>query len=305
VASASDNTVSRRQLLGAAGATVALTAASKALAVRASEVNTWEGETDVLVAGSGAAGISAAIEARAADAEVLVVETLPQFGGASAMSGGVVYAGGGTALQRALNIPDTAEQMYEFLARAGSVHPPLDKIQRYCEDSPAHFDWLVSQGVPYSEKFTQAKGLPLGDESLYYSGTELAWPSREYARPAARGHVPGVPGMNGGRRLMQALLQSADTAGVRMLPGVDMQRLIVESDGRVTGAQLMVDGEQRHYRARRGVVLACGGFIHNREMVKLYAPQLFDCSVPWGNAAERGHGINMGIAAGAAALRMH
>lgn len=300
-----DKGLNRRQLIAGAGAAAALTAASSAAALRTREVEAWDAHTDVLVAGSGAAGISAAIEARAAGAQVTVVETLPRFGGASAMSGGVVYAGGGTALQKALKVEDSAEQMYEFLARAGSVHPPLDKIQRYCEDSPEHFDWLVRQGVPYSGKFTSAKGLPMGDESLYYSGTELAWPAREMARPAARGHVPGVPGMNGGRRLMQALLASAEQSGVRMLANVGMHRLIVENDGRVAGAQLLVDGEPRAYRARHGVVLACGGFIHNREMLQVYAPQLFDCSVPWGNAAELGHGINMGIAVGAAALRMH
>ncbi|MFK7975101.1 MAG: FAD-dependent oxidoreductase [Halioglobus sp.] len=297
--------MNRRQLLRAAGATAALTVASGAAALPRSQVKQWDVVTDVLVAGSGAAGISAAIEARGAGADVMVIEALPRFGGASAMSGGVVYAGGGTSLQKALGVEDTREQMYEFIARAGSVHPQLEKIQRYCEESPAHFDWLVSQGVPYSEKLTEAKGLPMGDESLYYSGTELAWPAREMARPAARGHVPGVVGMNGGRRLMEALLVAAKNAGVGLQASVSAERLIVESDGRIAGALVTTNGEQRTVRARRGVVLACGGFIHNREMLKLYAPQLFDCSVPWGNAEEKGVGINMGIAVGGAALRMH
>ncbi len=66
-----------------------------------------------------------------------------------------------------------------------------------------------------------------------------------------------------------------------------------------------IAGEPRAIRVRRGVVLACGGFIHNREMLKQYAPHLYDCSVPWGNAGDQGDGINMGIAVGAAALRMH
>lgn len=299
------SSISRRQLLSAAGATAALTVASSTAAMPRSQITQWDVVADVLVAGSGAAGISAAIEARAAGADVLVIEALPRFGGASAMSGGVVYAGGGTALQQAQGVEDTREQMYEFIVGAGSAHPQLDKIQRYCEESPAHFDWLVAQGVPYTNKLTLAKGLPMGDESLYFSGTEQAWPAREIARPAARGHVPGVAGMNGGRRLMEALLTVAKTAGVRLEAGVSADRLIVESDGRIAGALVTVGGEQRAVRARRGVVLACGGFIHNREMLKRYAPQLFDCSVPWGNAAENGDGINMGIAVGAEALRMH
>jgi 3-oxo-5alpha-steroid 4-dehydrogenase len=270
-----------------------------------SSVQAWDMTTDVLVAGSGSAGVSAAIEARQVGAEVLLVESLARFGGSSAMSGGVVYAGGGTALQKALKVEDSAEEMYKFSAGAGTVHPPLDKIQLYCEESVAHFDWLVAQGVPYGDKFTLAKGLPMGDESLYYSGTELAWPARELARPAPRGHVPGVPGMNGGRRLMEALLPRAQSLGAKLQARVAGERLVVESDGQVVGMVVSIAGERRTIRARRGIVLACGGFIHNRDMVRRYAPQLYDCSTPWGNAGDQGVGINMGIAVGAAALRMH
>ncbi len=302
---ASANGLTRRALLAGLGAAAATTAAAGPAALPRSSVKAWDITTDVLVVGSGAAGVSAAIEARRAGAAVLLVESLSQFGGASAMSGGVVYCGGGTALQRALGFDDSAEEMYNFLSLAGGKHPPLDKVQLYCEESVAHFDWLVEQGVPYGETYTAAKGLPMGDESLYYSGTELAWPARELARPAPRGHVPGVPGMNGGRRLMEALLPKARELGATLQASVTGEQLVVESDGRVAGLRALVDGESRMIRARRGIVLACGGFIHNREMLKLYAPELYDCSVPWGNAGDLGSGINMGIGVGAAALRMH
>jgi succinate dehydrogenase/fumarate reductase flavoprotein subunit len=295
----------RRSLL----AGVAAVAATAPLAARAdiqlaSSIKAWDITADVVVAGSGAGGICAALAARQAGAEVLVLESLSQPGGSSAMSGGVVYAGGGTSLQKALGVEDSTEDMYNFLARAGSANPPLDKIQLYCEQSPAHFDWLVSQGIPYGEKFTAAKGLPMGDESLYVSGTELAWPARELARPAARGHVPGVPGMNGGRAMMQVLLGRAEAAGIKLQTLASSEQLVLENDGSVAGLVISLAGERRRVRARRGVVLACGGFIHNSEMLKLYAPQLSDCSVPWGNAGDLGQGINMGIAAGGAALRM-
>jgi 3-oxo-5alpha-steroid 4-dehydrogenase len=104
---------------------------------------------------------------------------------------------------------------------------------------------------------------------------------------------------------MEALLARASALGVRMLANTSGERLVVASDGRVAGMQVNVDGQQRSIRARRAVVLASGGFIHNREMVRNYAPELFDCSVPWGNMGDLGAGINMGIGAGAAALRMH
>ena len=297
--------VKRRQLLGALGAGVATGAALPASALTASEVKSWDVVVDVLVVGSGAAGVSAAIEARNLRASVLLVESLPRFGGSSAMSGGVVYAGGGTALQRALGIEDSVEAMYNFLSKAGGPHPPLDKIQAYCEESPAHFDWLVGQGIPYGQKFSEAKGLPMGDESLYFSGCELAWPARDLAMPAPRGHVPAVPGMNGGRRLTEALLARAELLGVDLRSGVSARRLVKERDGRVVGLVAEAGEEPVRIRARAGVILAAGGFIHNREMVRRHAPQLYDCSAPWGNVGDQGEGISMGVSAGAAALRMH
>ena len=272
--------ITRRDLLAGASATALTTVAAGAAALPRSKIESWDITTDVLVVGSGAAGVSAA------------------------MSGGVVYAGGGTRLQQALGVEDSVEDMYNFLTAMAGGNAELKKFQLYCEQSAAHFDWLVAQGVPYLEKYTQAKGLPMGDESLYFSGNEQAWPARDEARPAPRGHVPGIPGMNGGRRMMELLLARAREMGVTLRSKTAAQRLVVESDGTIAGALVTVDGVRKTIRSRRGIVLACGGFIHNREMLQRYAPALFDCSVPWGNAGDLGTGINMGIAVGAQALRM-
>ena len=136
----------RRDLLVGLGAAAATALAGGAAALPAAAVTSWDMDADVLVAGSGAAGASAAIEARRAGAEVLLIESLPRFGGSSAMSAGVVYAGGGTALQRELGVEDSVEAMFNFISGAGGRHPPLDKIRLYCEQSSAHFDWLVDAG---------------------------------------------------------------------------------------------------------------------------------------------------------------
>ncbi len=268
----------RRQLLGAAGGTALAGLAAAEPALRASAVRSWDQQVDVLVAGSGAAGLCAAIEAAEAGASVLVLESLSEPGGSSVLSGGVVYAGGGTALQRALGVADSTEAMFDYLTRAGSPQPPRDKLERYCADSPAHFDWLVSQGIPYKEKLASAKGLPMGDESLYYAGSELAWPARELAAPAPRGHVPGVAGINGGKVLWERLAARVRALGVPLRTRSIARRLVLESDGRVSGLVVERDGQRLHLRARRGVVLACGGFIHNREMLEHQAPHLSRCS---------------------------
>jgi succinate dehydrogenase/fumarate reductase flavoprotein subunit len=303
----SEKKFSRRELLAAAGAAgIAVSVGSDAReAVASSDIRQWDYAADVVIAGSGAGGASAAIEARAAGAEVLVLERLPKTGGSSAMSGGVCYLGGGTPIQRALGFEDSVEAMHDFLVAAGSLHPPLQKIGLYCEGSLDHFRWMVEHGVRYVEKFSAEKELPYDDASLYYSGCEQAHPWRELARPAPRGHVPSVLGHTGGRAMMEALLAAAERAGAKMLLGVSCERLIRAPDGRIVGIQVSENGRTLAVKARRGVVLACGGFIHNREMVRRYAPELYECSTPWANAGDLGIGIQMGMGVGAAAVRMN
>ena len=95
--------------------------------------------------------------------------------------------------------------MYAFMVPSAGRHPQLEKIQSYCEGSAANFDWLVDHGVPYTQKLSKAKGLPEGDESLYFSGNEDSWRGRRIATAVPRGHAPGVPGKTGGPRMMEAL----------------------------------------------------------------------------------------------------
>ena len=71
-----------------------------------SDTTTTE-STDVLVLGSGIAGICAAIEAAEAGAKVIVLEGASGLGGASAQSGGEIYLGGGTGTQRAVGMEDS------------------------------------------------------------------------------------------------------------------------------------------------------------------------------------------------------
>jgi succinate dehydrogenase/fumarate reductase flavoprotein subunit len=296
------SSINRRSFITAAGLAAVALPSSASLSAR--EVHQWDQTADVVIAGSGSAGTAAAIEASRLGNDVLVLEKLLKLGGSSAMSGGVVYLGGGTPIQKACGFDDTVEQMYKFIVAAGSKHPHLDKIQRYCERSVEHFHWLVQMGVPYKNSFTQTKGLPGTDDSLYYSGNELAYPCRDITKPIPRGHLPSELGWTGGRRLMQALLASAKKLGVKYQTQTSCERLIQESDGRICGVSVTVNGQQKMIRARKGVVLASGGFIHNRDMVKQHAPQMADCSVPWGNQADLGMGIQMGIAVGASTLRM-
>ena len=81
--------------------------------------------------------------------------------------------------------------------------------------------------------------------------------------------------------------------------------LIVDEAQRVCGLVVRSDGELQYWRARRGVLLATGGFICNEDMVRQYAPEALRLKVPVSAGNDDGSGIRMGIAAGAAAIHMH
>ena len=75
----------------------------------------WESEADVVVCGFGGAGACAAIEAADAGAEVRIVDRF-DGGGATRKSGGVIYAGGGTSVQRRAGVEDSVDAMHAYLA---------------------------------------------------------------------------------------------------------------------------------------------------------------------------------------------
>ncbi|MGW5551669.1 FAD-dependent oxidoreductase [Nocardia beijingensis] len=248
--------------------------------LRASRVENWDLRADVVIAGYGIAGVSAAIEAARAGADVLVLERTGGWGGAAALAGGFIYLGGGTPLQQALGFEDTPENMETFLLAA--LGPGVDKakIADYCRGSVEHFTWLVSCGVPFREAFWGEPGWePPHDEGLMYSGGENAAPFNTIAKPAPRGHVPQMADKRtgekgGGYMLMKPLADTAEALGVRAEYDMRIARLIVDDDDRVVGVLARRYGRPVAIRAERGVVLATGSFAYQKEMIEGYAPRL-------------------------------
>ena len=293
----------RALAVGAAAAS--LVTPADAEPARTGNVRAWDATSDLLIVGSGAGGISTALEARHLGLEALVLERYAVPGGSSSLSGGVCYLGGGTPLQKSLGFDDTVEDMFKYLVAAGGAYAPRDRIETYCAGSLEHFDWLVSQGVVYANQYSDEKELSHAAASLYYCGSERVHPYDTIARPAPRGHVPAAVNQTGGRALMRALLAAAERAGVQVRTGIVAQGLVRESDGRVAGLRVEQHGAAKYLRAKRGVVLAAGGFIHNAEMLARHSPELAACRPHWGRAGDLGDGIRMGIAVGGNVLRMN
>ena len=319
-----------------------------ALAARATDTpaehhaEAWDEETDVIVVGFGAAGASAAIEAAEGGSRVLVLERWGS-GGASARSGGIVYAGGGTAQQLAAGFHDDPDAMLEYLTGEcdGAVGDGV--LRAFCEQSVANLRWLESHGVQIAEGFESRKVVtPVDDTTgLYYSGNEKQRPTT--SGPIPRGHRVAGVGMTG-KDLYDRLAAAAHARGVEVRDGARPLRLVQE-DGRVVGVEALVlaltpavrsrhrallaaatvagyaargvpaslrrrieafertHGHTVRIRARSGVVLATGGFSFNRRMMEQHAPA-YRGVLPLGTPGDDGSGIELAMGLGAATRDM-
>jgi 3-oxo-5alpha-steroid 4-dehydrogenase len=294
-------------------------------------------ETDVVVIGFGAAGACAALEAVAGGARVLVLDRFGG-GGATELSGGIVYAGGGTIQQMVAGVTDSPQAMFDYLSIevADAVSPAT--LREFCDRSAAMMAWLVDHGVPFEGSLCPDKtSYPTNRYYLYYSGSELSF--ADVAPPAPRGHRAVGRGPSG-QVLFAKLAEAVTESGAQVLTGTRAVELLTDEAGRVTGVSclslrdapawarkahavahklskkpfLYLGGlgrrmhrpvawlERKYARpllvtAERGVVIAAGGFIANRAMVREHAPA-YRGGLALGTVADDGSGIKLGLAAG-------
>lgn len=234
--------LTRRSLLAGAAAAAALP-----LRARAGWLASWlEGDADVIVVGSGAAGLSAAVEAADAGASVLVLEKASEIGGNTLISGGY-FAAVDPERQARQGISDSPElffrQAYELGGRKAS--PAL--VRRMAEHSEEALKWLESLGMVFRPKVIEI-----------YGGH---W---------ARCHVPVMPLGNG---YIRALSFAAISRGVRIRTACPVTGIVLRK-GRAAGVEIIENGRKKTLRALRGIVIASGSFAASEELVARFAPQL-------------------------------
>lgn len=299
----------------------------------------FDADCGLLVIGYGAAGACAALEAAARGLDVLLADRFAG-GGASWLSGGIVYAGGGTRHQTAAGRPDSVEAMAAYLAREVGDAVSAETIRRYAAESAGMIDWLEAQGVGFdSAEAPHETSYPSKDHYLYFSGNEMVPANRDAIPPAPRGHRAKGKWLSG-RAMMEALMaRVARTRGITVRTEAKVRRLIVDPAGAVVGAEFMalrpggiaarlhralerpariialqaagistvlvrlaalieaIFARPLRVRARHGVVLATGGFIKNRAMVKRHAPEFIQ-GFPLGSSGCDGSGIRLGLGLG-------
>ncbi|OBF19164.1 23S rRNA methyltransferase [Mycobacterium kubicae] len=193
---------------------------------------------DVVVVGFGAAGACAAITAREHGADVIAIDRA-NGGGATTLSGGIIYAGAGTTIQKQAGVVDTAEQMLTYLRlEVGDAVSP-QTLESFVRSSPEMITWLRHHGVPFDATLCPYKtSFPNNRYYLYHSGSENAGAFRRHTPPVQRGHRVKGKGTSG-KQLYAPLAESALAQGVRLHPHTTATKLIQDATGRVTGVEAM------------------------------------------------------------------
>ncbi|MBN2098096.1 MAG: FAD-binding protein [Dehalococcoidia bacterium] len=311
------------------------------------ETRKWDAEVDVIVVGFGGAGACAALEAAQKGASVLVLDRF-HGGGATAASGAIIYAGGGTPYQKAAGFDDTPDEMYKYLKQeVGEGVMSDETLRRFCEGSAGDIQWLADAGVPFEGSMCPFKtSYPTDLYYLYFSGSENNEIYKAKAKPAPRGHRAKGPGISGLTLFhsLEETVRKQDKIQVRCQSQVT--KLIRGEDERVIGVEarsippssiflrrfhggmtwvnaklntymppmasllngfagLIMTLRARPYRAkaRKGVILAAGGFIFNKKKVS-ECNSLFCRIMPLGTYADDGSGIALGESVGGVTSHM-
>ena len=204
---------------------------------------------DVIIVGSGGAGLSAAISAAKEGAKVVVLEKMNTLGGNTLVSMGGVNIPGNDA-QIATNIIDSKESYYEDIVKGGDNESDLNQVNILVENALTTYDWLKDfVGVEFKE-----------NKLIHFGGHK----------------VPRAAVFKGkyAIELITKLREKAISLGVKIVNGVDCQSLITDENKRVIGVNANVSGKEISIFSEFGVILATGGFSGNVEMRKKYNENL-------------------------------
>ncbi|GGK17536.1 FAD-dependent oxidoreductase [Salinarimonas ramus] len=237
------------------------------------ETPDYEVEAPVLVVGAGAAGLVAALAARAKGAEIVVLERDPLPRGSTALSAGLIPAAG-TRWQTAAGAQDSPELFAaDILAKAEN------------EPDPAAVKRLAALSGPVIEWLADAHGL---DFSLV---DDFRYPGHSAYR------MHGLPSRSG-EELVDRLRQAAEAADVAILTGAHVTALFATPDRRVTGVEIARPDGSRERIGCGALILACNGYGGNKELVAQHIPQMRD-ALYFGHPGNQGDAVLWGEALGA------
>ena len=278
--------INRRDLLVRGGATAAALAAGTATqTAQAQQAQIqWHHTADVVVIGSGATGLPAAIVAREAGSSVIIVETQPHVGGHARCSGGNLPLGGGTSVQKKYGIEDSPDLVFKDLTDWSVVQPngvpdyrytDREIIRAFADNCTATFEFLREHGVVFVDKPPDRRGGSSVGNSVLRTmhAAPMDWPLIQTGAPAS---AAARTTMSTGNGLMQPLDAAARKIGVEYLLEHKMTAIHRENgaSGRVIGVSADNKGTRVNIRARKAVIVATGGSTGNVNFRRMFDPRL-------------------------------
>lgn len=281
----------RRRFLGGAAGALALGATGLAACTPADEASKeapWDHEFDVVVIGSGT-GLVAALAARVAGAEVVVLEKRKIVGGTTGHSGGVAWIPNNNVM-KAEGLADDRTKAMQYLTKLAGGQATQELLEAFLDAGPEMADFVEAHS-PLRWRVSKI----LGNNADYHP----EWPGA-MTRGRSIEPVTDRVGLYG-PELIGGLQKGYEDAGGQLWTETPARRLIVkhhdESRREVVGVEAIRDGKPIRIRARRGVHLASGGFEWDFELKQhfLRAPTLYTL----GAGGNTGDGLRMAMAVGA------
>src|SRR6185437_312972 len=221
----------------------------------------WDDEADVVIVGHGYAGAVAAIEAHDCGADVLIVEKMPDPGGISITAGGYV------------RFVEDAELGFQYLKETCAGTTPdsvLRALANGMQQVPKYLEKLAAVSGASIDREQHDGNYPLlGTETFgYVSINEIPGFDPAGTYPFVSSYVPIERAR--GVRLFKVLEDNIKSRNIRMKLEAPALRLIRDDAGEIRGLTVEHSGKPERIKARRAVILACGGFEANAKMQQQY-----------------------------------
>jgi fumarate reductase flavoprotein subunit len=227
----------------------------------------------LLIIGAGAAGLCAALTAKEAGAEVVVVEREPTPSGSTALSAGLIPAAG-TRFQRAKGIHDSPKLLAADIGHKANDEADPAVVDAIAEDSALLIEWLADRhGFPFD----------VIDNFNYPGHSSL--------------RMHGLPSRTG-RELIDRLRTAVELNDIVILSRSVAERLLADAEGRVTGVEIARPDGTREWVGCGALILACSGFGGNSDLVRHHIPEMAS-AIYFGHPGNCGHAVMWGSELGA------
>jgi succinate dehydrogenase/fumarate reductase flavoprotein subunit len=233
----------------------------------------WDFDADVVVVGFGAAGVAASVTAHDLGAKTVLLEKAPEgeHGGNTRVAG-----------QGYLNTSSAVEAAEYLNALCGSFTVPAEMVTAWADEMGRNNEWLAGLGGDPQEHQHPPVGIEFPD--LPGSGSVHKF------------HDGPTYGYSYTWQRFESLVNKRPIPVFYDTPG----RALIQdrATGAVIGVMAERDGKPFAVKARKGVVLTCGGFENNQEMIRNYLPGIPYCYTS-GSPYNEGDGVSMAMAVGA------